>query len=42
MWNVFAEPRELESSCGTVVEPGTFLEPQKCGTLGNLNFVGKL
>ena len=41
MWNVHAEPRELESLCGTVVESGTFMEPQKCGTLGNLNFMWK-
>lgn len=37
MWNVYVEPREPESLCGTVVEPGTFMEPQKCGTLRNLN-----
>ena len=42
MWNVYVEPREPESLCGTVVEPGTFMEPQKSGTLGNLNFMWKL
>ena len=33
VWNVYVEPREPESLCGTVVEPGTFMEPQKWGTL---------
>ena len=43
--NVYVEPRELESLCGTVVEPGTLMklmEPQKCGTLGNLKFMWNL
>ena len=40
--NVYVEPRVPESLFGTVVEPGTFMEPQKCGTLGNLNFMWKL
>ena len=34
-------PRESESLCGTVEEPGNFMEPQKCGTVRNLNFMWK-
>ena len=39
---MFVEPWEPESLCGTVVEPGTFMKPQKCGTLEKLNFMWNL